>query len=252
MNDPTPLKTVEKSVNIILALNRSEGMSFPDLADEFEMPTSTIHDYVQTLESLELIVKDNDEYRVSTRFLGIGIRAREQMEIFQVAGPQVQELAQNTEEHAALMIEEHDVGVLLYISQGQNALDLGVTTGFRMALPTNAPGKAILANLSRERVERILDKHGLPKITKNTITEREELFKELSEIRERGFATDNEERAEGVRAVAAPIVPADNVQGALAISGPAHRMEGEWFDEELPDILLKATNVVEIKHTLGG
>jgi DNA-binding IclR family transcriptional regulator len=59
-------------------------------------------------------------------------------------------------------------------------------------------GKAILAHYPRERVEEIIDHRGLDSATPNSITEREALFKELEDIRERGFSFNNQENIEGL------------------------------------------------------
>jgi DNA-binding IclR family transcriptional regulator len=111
-------------------------------------------------------------------------------------------------------------------------------------------GKAILAHLPESRVHEILDRHGLPEKTEQTITERDALFEELSEIRERGVAFDREERLSGLRCVAVPILSnSSRVEGALSVSGPTSRMQGERFESELPERLRSAANVIELNIT---
>ncbi|MFC7156916.1 IclR family transcriptional regulator [Halomarina halobia] len=251
MSDRVPIKSVRTTFELLEALVTSGGMSLPELSEELAMPRSTVHDYLLSLRNLGYVVKDGMEYRISTRFLAMGQSARGKIGIFGPAKNTVDDLAEKTGEHASLMIEENGLGVLLYIAKGENALDLGVSEGFRMELPTNAPGKAILAHLSTARVEAILDRHGLPKVTEKTVTSREVLYEQLEAIREQGYAIDEGERVEGVRAVAAPIVTGDTVHGALAVSGPAHRLEGTRFETELPDRVLRAANVTQVQYTLG-
>ena len=105
----------------------------------------------------------------------------------------------------------------------------------------------MLTHFPESRVEEIVEHHGLPECTDHTITTRDELFDELAEIRERGYAIDREEKIEGLRCIAAPVTGSDGeVLGAVSVSGPSRRMEGAWFDEELPQQVQRSANVIEI------
>ena len=73
----------------------------------------------------------------------------------------------------------------------------------------------MVAQLSHEQVVQILDRRGLPACTENTITDREELFSELSEIRERGYAIDDQENIEVLCCIAAPVTSENGGVGAV-------------------------------------
>lgn len=251
-NGSVPIKTTRTTFEILELLVSEGDASLETLSAELGRPKSTIHDHVISLRNLGYVVKLDETYRVSTRLLDMGESARRRMDIFPPAKQEVDSLGKQTGEHASLAIEENGETVLLYVSKGENALDLGVSEGFRLAMPTNAPGKAMLAFLPDERVESILAERGLPEITPNTITSREGLSAELAQIREQGYATDRGERVEGVRAIATPILANGDVLGALTISAPANRMTGERVESELPDLLQQSANVVEVQYTLGG
>jgi DNA-binding IclR family transcriptional regulator len=84
-------------------------------------------------------------------------------------------------------------------------------------------------------------------LTDRTITDEDELFAELDRVRERGYSTNNEENIEGIRAVGVPVMHSEGRPiGALSISGPVHRMKGEWFDREIPDLLLGTTSELQL------
>jgi DNA-binding IclR family transcriptional regulator len=107
----------------------------------------------------------------------------------------------------------------------------------------------MLAEMPRDQVETILNRHGLPGATENTITDRESLFETLETIRQRGYAFNDCEEVEGIRAVGMAIVTHGDVHGALSVSGPSNRVRGERFREELPNILSGAVNEIELKLT---
>jgi DNA-binding IclR family transcriptional regulator len=110
----------------------------------------------------------------------------------------------------------------------------------------SAAGKAILAYLSDERVEAILDQWGLKRFTESTITDRDRLYEDLQAGREQGYLFNREEYQRGVTAIGAPVLGEEEVHGAIVIIGPAMRLQGNWSEQELPNQLLAAANMAEI------
>lgn len=250
MTDGVPVKAAKTSFEIINTLRKLEGAGVSELADRLDKPTSTIHDHLRTLESEEYVVNIDGTYRVGARFLELGEQVRNRTKVFNVARPEVDDLAEKTGEHANLMTEEHGRGVFLYKSRGADAVQLDTHGGMRVPLQTTALGKTILAFRPREEVNTIIDRHGLPEITEKTITDREELFDVLAEVRDRGYAFDDEERVSGMRCVAAPITNGNGrAIAAVSVSGPKSRMLGETFSDELPSLILRSANVIEVNLT---
>jgi DNA-binding IclR family transcriptional regulator len=249
MEQRIPIKTTETVFEIVEALIERDGAQFTTLVDDLDMARSTVHDHLRTLESLGWVIKRDEEYTVSTRFLEVGEQMRRQRRIYKAAHEEIKNLATETGEHATLMIEENGLGVFLYVEKGEQAVDINAYAGRRLPLPAHAPGKAILAHFSEERVETILDEHGLPEYTSKTITDAEELREELEQVRERGYAVDEGELVEGVQSISAPIRSQGRTWGSLTVGGPANRMQGDRFDEDLPDLLMRAANVIELNLT---
>ncbi|GAA0668595.1 IclR family transcriptional regulator [Natronoarchaeum mannanilyticum] len=247
MTEEVPVKAAKTSFEIINTLRELQGAGVSELAERIDKPTSTIHDHLRTLESEEYLVKKDGEYYVGTRFLGVGEQARSRYKVYPIASEELDKLAEQTGEHTNLMIEEHGKGIFLYKARGPDAVQLDTHAGMRVHLQTTALGKSILAFRPREEVEAIIDRHGLPAVTERTISDREELFDALDQIRERKYAYDDEERVKGMRCVAAPIT---NEEGraiaAISVSGPKSRMRGETFQEEIPELLLRSANVIEV------
>ncbi len=246
----SPVNAAKTTFNIIDALRELEGAGVSELSERLDMPTSTIHDHLRTLEDEEYLINDDGVYRVGARFLELGEQVRKRMKVYTVSRPEVDDLAQKTGEHANLMIEEHGRGVFLYKSEGSNAVQLDTHAGMRVHLQTTALGKTILAHRPREEVDEMLDNHGMPEITEQTITDRDELYEELDEIREEGVAFDDEERVEGMRCVAAPVTDGDDrAIAAVSVSGPKSRMLGDTLTDEIPELIQRSANVIEVNLT---
>ena len=244
-----PVKSVEAMFTIVEALKELDGAGVTELSDHLELPKSTIHNYLATLEQEEYVAKEGTTYRVGLRFLDLGAYARDQVELFEVAKPELEQLASETGELTNLLVEEHGKGSYLYRTRGEMAVQVKGHVGTRAPLHGTGLGKAILAYLPEERVESIVDYHGLPASTPDTITEVDELFAELDRIRDRGFAFDDEERLRGLRCVAAPVLANGDVIGAISVSGPTNRLRDTRFREELPQKLLEVQNVIELNVT---
>ena len=245
-----PIKSVETTFRIVEALKSLDGAGVSDLAAHTGLPRSTVHNYLSTLEQEEYVVNDDGRYEVGVRFLELGAYARDRQKIYEIANPEVERLAHETGELANLLVEEHGRGTYLQRARGDQAVQVEAHVGTRVSLHSTALGKSVLANLPDSRVEDIIEMHGLDPVTPNTVTGRDRLFEELDAIRERGYAIDDEERLEGLRCVAAPILSNDErVLGAVNVSGPSHRIRSDHFRETLPNKVLETVNVIELNVT---
>lgn len=242
--DKVRIQAIQTAFEIIDLVLELDDARLTDLANRLNKPKSTIFDYLLTLEHLGYLTKRNGTYQVSTRFLDIGTHLREQMSIVEVAKPQLRKLSYESGENASLMIEEHGTGVIVDTVESDVSTQIGVRPGKRLLLHTSAAGKAILAHLPDDRVEAIIDSHGLPPRNENTTTDPESLLDELEQIRERKYATNQAERRRGTHGVAAPIQCEDGVIGAVTVYGPAHDIEDTV--DELSNMALRAANIIEV------
>lgn len=241
------LKTLRTGFDIIDALRSHDEMGVTELANTLDISKGTIHPYLATLEQNEYVVNNNGRYRLSLRFLELGEYIKGHLQGYEEARKELNNLASETGELAQFAVEEHGKAVYLYKVGGDNAVQTASSIGKREYLHCIALGKAMLAYMPDDRVDEIIDNHGLVRQTPNTITEREELFDELELVRKQGFARDLEEKIPGLRCIAVPIRSnEEQLIGAISVSGPARRMQGMWFEEELPDEVQRSTNVIEI------
>lgn len=228
-----PVRTTEKSLEVIATLRELDGARISALEDHLDMTKGAIHNHLSTLREHGFVVKEGNEYRLGMKFLTLGGQVRSNHELFRYGRQKADQLASDTGMLVNVMTEEGGNGVYLYQSRGDYAVNLDTHVGYRIHLHNIAIGKAILAFLPTRRVEEIIDTYGLPGATENTITERSDLLEELDLIRERGYATDREERTEGLSCIGAPIQVNDQLLGAISISGPTRRLGIDQFDEEI-------------------
>lgn len=242
MDEPR-LTTIARAFEIISVLIEAEYASPAELSVKLGIPESTLHDYLSTLLNLGYLVRQNGKYKVSIRFLEIGEKARTNRPLYRLAKPGLERLAVETEENVYLLIEENGDGRLLDMVKSERGVDLGLFPGFRLPLENTAAGKAILANTEPDRREQLLAQVN----ERNEDIDIDELRDELELVRDRGIAFNRgSDYAKGVRAVAVPVFKNDELVGSIAVAGPKNRMQGDYFDTELPELLQEITNVIEI------
>lgn len=241
------LKSVGRAFGIIEHMHEFGSSSVTQLADEFDMPKSTLQMYLNTLYDERVLVKRDGKYELGYAFLQYGMGVLRSDQLFPVVKSKVEQLADQTGEFAACFVEERCEGVLIYGREGDQSINTDLSVGDRTDLHCGANGKVILAYLPESRVHEILRARGLKQKTENTITEEDELFAELDRIRERGYARSMEESIEGMRSIAAPILLNGDVVGSISLAGPANRFVGDLLQNDLPGLVTGAANEIELK-----
>ena len=250
------LKTVVAATEIVETLAELNGAGVTEVASHLDMPKSTVHSHLSTLERVGYLVKEDQQYRISYQFLLLGEYVRNNSALFQFGRAKANELAAETGHYAHLYTEERGLGINIYESRGERAGDYeyqSLKLQRREPLHVTASGKSVLAHLPEERARDIVAEHGLAQYTQNTITDESELFDELETIRERGYATNDMEEIDGFRAVAAPVrTEGTEVLGSLSVSGPTSYLHGEVFRTEIPELVVTASNLIEVEINMSN
>jgi len=249
-NDDTPrrLKSVDRAFDIIEYLRTQGPSTLSTVAEAMNMPMSTTHIHLTTLVENGYVVKPDDEYECSLRFLQTGGELRDDLALFQAAEDEIDELTEELGEYANVVTMQDGYMVQLYKSRNRSSIDDNATLGSYLPLHATATGKAMLAYLpEKERLDTI-DRRGLHTETEATITDRDELLEELTEVQERGYSINRNEHFEGVCAVAVPIlVDSKELIGAISVSGPSSRIGDDRIENEISPALSDKRNIIELK-----
>ncbi|THE64350.1 IclR family transcriptional regulator [Salinadaptatus halalkaliphilus] len=241
------IEAVVKTLDVLEALWRAEGAGVTAVTERTGLAKSTVHAHLRTLRSKGYVVQEGDEYRLSLRFLSFGEYVKHAEPLYEAAATPSADLSDRTGERVLCSTEQHGLGTIIQARDGNRSVTSDIDVGTPTYLHCSAGGKVMLAHFDDEKVERIVDDWGLPAFTEETITDRETLFEELESIRDAGIAYNRSEYVPGISAIGAPIMDNDEtVYGAIAVSGPQHRLENEWDVDELRNQLLSAANTIEV------
>jgi IclR family acetate operon transcriptional repressor len=221
------VQSVERTFAALEAIADCGGaISLSDLATGLGLPMPTVHRLMSTLLALGYVRRDQARRYV----LGPGL-----MSLGEVAGrrlgkwarPYVDELARRVGESVNVAMLDGDHVVFVCEDRAvRNSMRMSSPTGRRVLPHSTAVGKALLAQMAPPEVVRLLGRTGMPSRTSRTITTPIAMARELSLVRRRGYAVDDEEQELGVRCVAL-LVTRSPVPMALSVSGPAPRMTGK-------------------------
>ncbi len=224
-----PIKVLNKSLSILeTLLQHNSPMSMTEISEKLGLYPSTIHRILDTLKHWGYVEQEsnNQKYQLGLKLLELGMAKLHQMDLAREASPYLKELVNKCNETVHLgVLEEEEV---LYLAKEESSQTIRMCSyvGKRAPVHCTALGKVILAYLPEGEKKKILGKRELPRLTEKTITDKEELEKELNRIKKQSFALDRGENEKDVRCIAAPI---RNFQGkiiaAVSISGPAFRID---------------------------
>jgi len=247
-SESPPLKTIQRAAEIMDLLSNKECSGVADLSRRMDLPKSTVHDYLRTLQTLGFVVNEDGTYRLGFRLLELGGEVKYRNRLYHVARPEIERLAETTGELSSVNVEEAGRFVILHTEQGDESLQLGIYPGLAIPIHTHAAGKVMLAGFSPEKVDGIVADRGLPKQTDDTISDRDELLTELDRIREQGYAVDSNEQVVGMGVVAAPVTVEKRVIGSIGIVCPTDRLEDDDFRRELVREVQKSANIVSVNY----
>lgn len=244
------LSTLKRATKVVEFLMESGGATVAEISEALSLSKSSAYNYVSTMHDDGWLVKKSSTYHLSPKFFQVGAYVRMTNTLFETARSEVDDLAEDTGETTHISTEHNNREIHLYKAHGDKAVG---DEYHRAKLHTSsylhdtATGKAILSAMPKADVEAIIDANGLPEKTPNTITDRDELFDQLETIRDRGYAVNDEEEIEGLRAVGAPIQKQrGEVAGSISLSGPTSRLRDERFREEIPKLVIQTANVIEV------
>ncbi|SDY94594.1 IclR family transcriptional regulator [Halopenitus persicus] len=232
--------TTEQAIRLLDAIRRANGATISDLLTEFDTSRSVLYTHLNTLTNSGLVIRENGRYWMGIRSKEFSVAAETRKPSYQLVKNEIQYLEDEFEAETEFLVEEAGRINILYHSENIDH------NRVRLYAHNTAAGKAILADLPDQRVHEILNQHGLPQQTENTITDRDELFNELEVISERGYAYNNNECFDGYHGIGATVDGIDgSVLGAVTLGGPIYRIPENRLKNELVDALQNTINEIE-------
>jgi DNA-binding IclR family transcriptional regulator len=224
-----PVGVVSKILRLLEALNASStGLRLKDIAEQTAINKSTAYRFLAHLETERYLYRDEyGAYMVGPKLVRLGSGISYQTTLRRISRPLLHELWKVTSETVNLGILDGQDVLYLDVVQSPHPFRMVTHAGTWRPLYCTSMGKALAAFLSTAEKEHVLLSLQFERLTPHTITRLSRFRKELEEIRERGYALDDEEATLGARCVGAPILLEGKVAAAISIAGPTTRIARE-------------------------
>lgn len=221
------IQALDRALDVLDLLSQREGMTLSAIAATLDQSVATIHRVLATLEARHFveISPEGQLWHIGAGAFRVGSGFLRRSNVQERSRPAMHDLMQRTGETANLGVGWR--GQVLFVSQVETheAIRAFFPPGTLAPLHCSGIGKALLAEYDEPRLNDVLA--GLPTtgFTPRTITDAGRLRDELARIRAQGFAVDDEERAIGMRCVAAVIRNSfGEAVAGVSVSGAAQRM----------------------------
>lgn len=237
--DRYPIAVLRRALDLLDALGETGSLSLTEASARTGVNKATAYRILTNLEARGYVTRDGAtaRYSLGLHLAHLGARMAQGLDLRRQARPLLEALQASSAETANLGVPGEDGIIYIDIVQSERGLRMAATVGARDDYHSTALGKAMLADLPPERVDRLLAGARLERKTANTITRADLLRAELRRIRERGYAIDDEENEVGARCVSAPIFGGDGgVIGAVSVSGPSSRLPVQRLPELADDV----------------
>jgi len=249
----TQVQSLTRGLSILAALANAEGgLTLTDVSQRANLPPSTTHRLLATLEATGYVYHAGDlgYWYVGLQAFRVGSSFLANRDFVAQSHAHLRRLMEQSGETANLAILDNGEAVFIAQVQCREMMRLVVKLGSRVPLHASGVGKAIFAALSEEQIAAVLAQRGLPRITPNTLTEESAMWSAIRVIRQRGYSFDDEEHALGTRCVAAAIYDEHaEPLGAISLAGPSSRLTDDHVRRLGPVV---AHTAQEITERLGG
>ncbi|WP_088348158.1 MULTISPECIES: IclR family transcriptional regulator [Rhodomicrobium] len=220
-------QSLERGLMVLELLDASPtALGVREMARRLEISTTIVQRLVNTLTEFHYLeqVAETRRYRIGPRALGLGSSLLRHDKLISSANAELQVLANEHGLSGFLCGVRGASAVYLLAVQSSGPIAITAIPGEAAYLHSTAMGKALLAGMSDEAVNKLLGKEALLKLTPRTIVSLPALIESLQEVRRLGYATSLEENLPGVISIGAPVRNADGevVAGlSVAFAGSA-------------------------------
>jgi IclR family pca regulon transcriptional regulator len=212
----------------------SAEWTLSQIAQKLELTPGTTRRILRTLEALGYVVSHEGRFSLTPRVLNLGFSYLSSQPFAQIAQPLVTRIA--AEFQATCCITVLDEREVVFVARGthRHIEPFVIHVGARLPAYATAPGKVLLAGLSDAVLERRLEGWQLNPFTPNTLTDPDELLRQIAEIRRNGYAINDQELFVGQRSIAVPLTLGDVRSAAMVVATP---VGAKSVDQLISDVL---------------
>lgn len=228
-----------------LLANSENGYTLSKLAELLNAPKGSIYPMLQTLKEFHFLIQDEQTgiYQIGSATFHVGmsfVNKGDSLKYIEKVMDDVVEQCLETTHFAVL-----DKGNVVYLlkKDSPQAIRMIASVGKTLPAYSTAIGKALLIDSSEEELHQIYP-NGLIPMTDNTITDFDELYRQLAGFKKDDVSYEYEESNKYVQCVAVAIRKRGKIIAGISVAIPIFRCSEEKI-VEIKGILLEAKKILE-------
>lgn len=246
------IQSVKRASQVLGLFTKARpSLGSTEISKELGIHKATAQGLVRTLWEEGFLSQNQStrKYQLGLKIYELGMVLAGSLEINQKASGPAHHLALTSHYMVRVSIPDKDAAIVTLDAYPRTQPFLSHQLGVRFPLYCTAMGKAILANFTDEEFERYLEETELYGYTPRTITGKDDLRKEIEEIRKVGYTLNHEEHFLARAAIGAPIFgPGKKIVAAACIVGESNRILGSEKD----NVIQMITNMaLEVSQAMG-
>ncbi len=193
-------------LNVIMAFDANHAqMTLSEVAERTGMNRAGARRYLLTLAQLGFIRQDERQFRLTAKVMELGYAYLSSVPITTIAQPYLDSIRDTTGESVAVAVIDGIDVVHIVSANSTRLMSPTLTVGRRFSVVYASAGRVLLSLKPEEERDLILDKVEFAPLTDRSITSRQQLLKELAQVRRQRYALVDQEIEVGARSLAVPV-----------------------------------------------
>lgn len=237
------IQVIARAAAILRALeDEPQGLSLGQLAERVGLARSTVQRIVGALAAEHLLISASPTAGVKLGPALVRLASSADVQMERLLRPVLAKLSQVVKETVDLSVLKGHEAVFIEQIPGAHRLRAISAVGESFPLHCTANGKALLSLLPEPKWTRLVGRH-LRAWTPHTVTDLEELRREVQDCHRSHVAYDREEHTEGITAIGTALF--DPLGRPLAVSIPVPTTRFARLESRLVTELLRARREIE-------
>jgi IclR family pca regulon transcriptional regulator len=245
---PDFIEALARGLEVLRSFRPERRVStLSEIAADTGLARPTVRRILMTLIALGYVRNADRGYVLAPRVLELGMTYINSLEMWDVARPHLEKLVGQTNESSSMA--QLDEGDIVYVARVAvpKIVTLSVSIGTRFPAIATSMGKVLLAAQDFNTLDHLWEEPSRSGITPRSQPTPNELFRELREVRAKGWALADQDLAPGIRSIATGIRDADGeVVAAVNVTVHAAETSVEKLTGEYLPLLLRAA--ADISH----
>ena len=248
------VQSLDRGLRVIRALNLpGQGRTLSEVARDTGLPRAAVRRFLLTLDELGYVRSEDRRFWLTPRVLELGYAYLSSLTLPEIAQPHLRGLVGRVDESCSMSVLDGSDVVYVAREPTRRIMTVAISIGTRFPAFATSMGRVLLAELPEGELQDRLPGGALPPLTTRTVTDADQLVRELTRVRRQGWALVDQELEDGLRSIAAPVRDATGrALAAVNVSSHASRTTLESLRTHLLPELLRTVAGIERDLAAGG